>query len=368
MSNWNIRVLDLEPSTQCNAACPMCARSFQGLANTSVPVANLRPEALVTLRPLLNNLERLSMCGNYGDPILNADLTSLIDYCTSINPHCSTIIHTNGGARNVAWWQRLAQYPNLKVRFGIDGLEDTNSLYRRKVRWDILERNYRAFIDSGGTAEWKMIVFGHNQHQVEACRQRAKEEGFSNFSYVVTNRFTQGDKTVFTMHPDAEDVTPLTAADIDFDPAAFSASHSQRVKGVYSNGQYKQEDAAKPTIDGTPKPIAQRKFAYSDHVVPAENNISCYTQAEGIVYVSAAGDLYPCCHLGYPYGGQNKYDELEWLDKSKINLYNNSSDDVFAWFDEVERRWSQSNCLGTCTKVCSTAGKPNLYAVEELKG
>ena len=368
MSNWNIRVLDLEPSTQCNAACPMCARSFQGLANTSVPVANLRPEALVTLRPLLNNLERLSMCGNYGDPILNADLMSLIDYCTSINPHCSTIIHTNGGARNVQWWQRLAQYPNLKVRFGIDGLEDTNSLYRRKVRWDILERNYRAFIDSGGTAEWKMIVFGHNQHQVEACRQRAKEEGFSNFSYVVTNRFTQGDKTVFTMHPDAEDVTPLTAADIDFDPAAFSASHSQRVKGVYSNGQYKQEDAAKPTIDGTPKPIAQRKFAYSDHVVPAENNISCYTQAEGIVYVSAAGDLYPCCHLGYPYGGQNKYDELEWLDKSKINLYNNSSDDVFAWFDEVERRWSQSNCLGTCTKVCSTAGKPNLYAVEELKG
>ena len=84
------------------------------------------------------------------------------------------------------------------------------------------------------------------------------------------------------------------------------------------------------------------------------------------MYVSAAGDLYPCCHLGYPYGGQNKYDELEWLDKSKINLYNNSSDQIFKWFDEVERRWSQSNCLGTCTKVCSTSGKPNLYAVEDL--
>ena len=366
MSNWKIKVLDLEPSTQCNAACPMCARSFQGLLNTSVPVANLSVDALSTLRPYLNNLERLSMCGNYGDPILNPDLMSLIDYCISINPHCSTIIHTNGGARNVDWWQRLAQYPNLKVRFGIDGLEDTNSLYRRKVRWDILERNYRAFISAGGTAEWKMIVFGHNQHQVQACRARASQEGFSNFSYVVTNRFTQGDKTVFTMHPDAEDTTPLTAADIDFDPAKFEASHVNRTLGVYSSNAYAEEDSVKPRTSTTPSIIAQRAFAYSDHVVPAENNISCYTQAEGIVYVSAAGDLYPCCHLGYPYGGQNKYDELEWLDKSKINLYNNSSDQIFKWFDEVERRWSQSNCLGTCTKVCSTSGKPNLYAVEDL--
>ena len=346
----------------------MCARSFQGVLNQRVPVANLTVEALVSLRPYLNDLQRLSMCGNYGDPILNPHLTGLIDYCLTINPSCSTIIHTNGGARNEAWWANLAKYPWLKVRFGIDGLEDTNHLYRRKVRWDLLERNYRAFINAGGVAEWKMIVFGHNQHQVEATRARASQEGFANFSYVVTNRFTQGDKTVFTMHPDAEDSTPLTAADIDFDPAQFEASHQQRVKGVYNNTPSVKLDLDKPRISTTPTPIAQRAFTYSDAVVPADNNISCYTQQEGIVYVSAAGDLYPCCHLGYPYGGQNKYDDLKWLDKSKINLYNNSADEIFFWFDEVERRWSQSNCLGTCTKVCSKQGKPNLYAVEELKG
>lgn len=364
MTNWHIKVLDLEPSTQCNAACPMCARSFQGVLNKNVPVANLSVDALTTLRPYLNNLERLSMCGNYGDPILNPDLKSLIDYCKSINPDCSTIIHTNGGARSESWWRNLAQYDKLKVRFGIDGLSDTNHLYRRRVRWDLLERNYRAFIGAGGVAEWKMIVFGHNQHQVEACRQRAVDEGFSNFSYVVTNRFTQGDKTVFTMHPDADDTTPLTAADMDFDPSKFRASHAQRVKGVYDTGAYLE--AGKQPQSPTPTPIAQNKFNYSDTWQPADNNISCYTQQEGIVYVSAAGDLYPCCHLGYPYGGQNKYDDLAWLDRKTINLYNNSAEQIFAWFDEVERRWSQSNCLGTCTKVCSTEGKPNLYAVEAL--
>ena len=342
----------------------MCARSFQGVLNKNVPVANLSVDALTTLRPYLNNLERLSMCGNYGDPILNPDLKSLIDYCRSINPDCSTIIHTNGGARSERWWRSLAEYPWLKVRFGIDGLEDTNHLYRRRVRWDLLERNYRAFIDAGGVAEWKMIVFGHNQHQVEECRQRAIDEGFSNFSYVVTNRFTQGDKTVFTMHPDADDPTPLTAADLDFDPSRFEASHTQRVKGVYDTGAYQEQ--GKPTQSTTPTAIAQNKFEYSERITPQENNISCYTQQEGIVYVSAAGDLYPCCHLGYPYGGQNKYDDLSWLDRKTINLYNNSAEQIFEWFDEVERRWSQSNCLGTCVKVCSKLGKPNLYAVEEL--
>lgn len=342
----------------------MCARSFQGVLNKNVPVANLQVSALQTLRPYLNNLERLSMCGNYGDPILNPQLTDIIDYCLTINPSCSTIIHTNGGARTADWWRRLAEYPWLKVRFGIDGLEDTNSLYRRRVRWDLLERNYRAFIDAGGVAEWKMIVFGHNQHQVEACRQRAIDEGFSNFSYVVTNRFTQGDKTVFTMHPDAEDSTPLTAADLDFDPSKFSASHAQRVKGVYDTGAYLEDN--KPTQSTTPTTIPQVKFNYNNAVTPIQNNISCYTQQEGIVYVSAAGDLYPCCHLGYPYGGQNKYDDLSWLDKSSINLYNNTAEQCLAWFDEVETRWSQSNCLGTCTKVCSTQGKPNLYSVEAL--
>ena len=342
----------------------MCARSFQGVLNKRVPVANLTVEAIQTLRPYLDNLERLSMCGNYGDPILNPQLTDIIDYCKSVNPDISTIIHTNGGARTSDWWRRLAGYSKLKVRFGIDGLADTNHLYRRKVRWDILERNYRAFIDAGGVAEWKMIVFGHNQHQVDECRSRAADEGFSNFSYVVTNRFTQGDKTVFTMHPDADDTTPLVAADFDFDPAKFRASHDNRTKGIYNTGAYREE--GKPRQSTRPEEIEQRRFAYTDSWTPRENNISCYTQQEGIVYVSAAGDLYPCCHLGYPYGGQNKYDDLAWLDKSTINLYTNSPEQIFEWFDEVERRWSQSNCLGTCVKVCSTEGKPNLYAVEAL--
>ena len=365
--NWKIKVLDLEPSSYCNAACPMCARSFQGLENKNLKEYNLRAEALEPLRPYLGSLERLSMCGNYGDPILNKDLFELIDFTRSVNPDCSCIIHTNGGARNTEWWERLAQYPNLKVRFGIDGLEDTNHLYRRNVRWDILEKNYRAFIAAGGNAEWKFIVFKHNEHQVETARQRAMQEGFNNFMYVVTNRFTEGDKTVFAMHPDATDKTPLEATTLKFSYNDMTASHDARTTGIYSEPK-RLDETGKRKLTGEPEAIQQLPFQYNNSIQPRDNNISCYTQEEGIVYIGADGNMYPCCHLGYPYGGQNKYDQLSWLNKDDINLYKSTPEKIFKWFEEVERRWSQSNCLGTCIKVCSKKeGKPILFKTEELK-
>ena len=68
------------------------------------------------------------------------------------------------------------------VRFGIDGLEDTNHLYRRNVRWPTLMRNVRAFVEAGGNAEWDFIEFRQNQHQVEQARMLADELGFSMFN------------------------------------------------------------------------------------------------------------------------------------------------------------------------------------------
>ena len=38
-------------------------------------------------------------------------------------------MHTNGSGRNKNWWKELALL-NVKVIFGIDGLEDTHKLYR----------------------------------------------------------------------------------------------------------------------------------------------------------------------------------------------------------------------------------------------
>lgn len=361
-TSWDrIRTLDIEPSNYCNAACPMCARSFQGVDNPNLDLHNLKAETLFPLRPLLKNIRRLSMCGNYGDPILNKDIFDIIDFSREVKTQTSCIIHTNGGARDEGWWKRLAQYPNLKVRFGIDGLEDTNHLYRRNVRWDLLKRNWRAFIEAGGHAEWKMIVFKHNEHQVDQAQVMAREEGFRDFMFVVTNRFTEGDKTIFNMAPGAKDPTPLEATTLEYEWEKLDpkTSHHGRTMGIYSKLKGMQKSTG--TSASNQKIIVPRVFNYNEDIVEKDNGISCYTQREGIVYISANGDLYPCCHLGYPYGGQNVYDDLSWLDKESINLKGKQASEVMEWFNEVEKRWNQNNCLGTCIKVCSKLAKPNLF-------
>ena len=48
--------------------------------------------------------------------------------------------------------------------------------------------NARAFIAAGGNAHWDMLVYKHNQHQVDACEQLAKSMGFKWFRAKVSKR------------------------------------------------------------------------------------------------------------------------------------------------------------------------------------
>ena len=73
-------------------------------------------------------------------------------------------MNTNAGARDEAWWTELAQiYGRMgAVIFSVDGLRDTNHIYRQNVVWDNVERNMRAFINAGGRARWDFLIFEHN--------------------------------------------------------------------------------------------------------------------------------------------------------------------------------------------------------------
>ena len=50
-----------------------------------------------------------------------------------------------------------------------------------------------AFIAAGGSAHWDMLVFKHNQHQVDECEELARLMGFKWFRAKVSKRaFTNG--------------------------------------------------------------------------------------------------------------------------------------------------------------------------------
>ena len=76
----------------------------------------------------------------------------------------------------------------LVVIWGIDGLEDTNHLYRVNVEWNRLRENWRAYISAGGRAKWQFIVFNWNQHQLNEVKSYSESENFKGFNLIQSVR------------------------------------------------------------------------------------------------------------------------------------------------------------------------------------
>jgi len=131
------------------------------------------------------------MCGNYGDPAAGRYTMDIYHYFRQINPTITLGMNSNGALQTTFWWHelgRLFNRPRDYCVFSIDGLEDTNTVYRKNVNWGKLMSNAEAFIAAGGSAHWDMLVYRHNQHQVDDCEQLARDLGFKWFRAKVSKR------------------------------------------------------------------------------------------------------------------------------------------------------------------------------------
>jgi MoaA/NifB/PqqE/SkfB family radical SAM enzyme len=254
----------------------MCARNERGgHVNPQLPLTELSLESLRQILPVdfIRQLSKVYLCGNYGDPIMAKDCAAVFRYFREQNPKLNLGMHTNGGARDVAFWKDLAGSASY-VRFGIDGLRDTNHLYRQGVSWDLLERNVRAFIEAGGRAEWDFLVFKHNQHQVEEAKALAAEWGIQSFNIKTTSRF-------FSTHQ--QKLLPS----VQVRNAQNEPSHElQRTDDVQFENQFYAEQ----------EEIRLRYGSLQNYW--DQTQISCRVGLEKSLYLSADGLALPCCWVG----------------------------------------------------------------------
>ncbi len=188
------KVLHLEVTDVCQAACPQCKRETDPAFDKSIK-HHLTVEQLQAMfdETFIRNLDKMFMCGNYGDPAAGKYTLEIFKYFKSINQNITLGLNTNRAINNPEWWSNLASMFTGNgdyVVFSIDGLKDTNHIYRKNVVWDKLIKNVQAFISAGGSAHWEMLVFDHNQHQLAAAEQLARELGFNWFRAKVSKRFT----------------------------------------------------------------------------------------------------------------------------------------------------------------------------------
>lgn len=173
----DINHIVFEATSHCNSKCPHCPRFTEdGFLHPDLPLEHLHLEQLSGLDvSRLTNLQSVLFEGDKGDPVMSPELTKIIDmFPQSVN----ILISTNGGIRSTDWWENLATRPNVGVLFSIDGLDDTNHLYRVNVDWNKVLENASAYINAGGSAVWRCLIFKHNQHQIDEIRNKALDMGF----------------------------------------------------------------------------------------------------------------------------------------------------------------------------------------------
>jgi MoaA/NifB/PqqE/SkfB family radical SAM enzyme len=260
-----IKQVHLEITNNCQASCPMCSRNISGgLPNDLIKVHNWSLEDFKTIMnpTLLSQLHGYYFCGTFGDPMLNDNLIEMCRYSTEVAPNVQIAIHTNGSARSTKWWTELAQaLPNDHfVVFALDGLADTQALYRVGTDFNKIIKNAKAFIDAGGKAEWCFIKFKHNEHQVEEARQMAKELGFAEFRLKNSSRFI---------------IEPKKAV-------------------LNKDGQVTHY--IEPATD-TPLTFIDRKAIAAYKEIVADSDINCKAQNDREIYIDAYKDFYPCCWI-----------------------------------------------------------------------
>jgi MoaA/NifB/PqqE/SkfB family radical SAM enzyme len=344
----SIRQVHLELTDKCNASCPQCPRNDGGgPVNPDLPQTELSLDDVKAIftPEFVAQLGNLYACGNYGDPVVARDCLEIFQYFRSCNPDIKLGIHTNGGTRSVDFWQGLGLLlPKGKgyVRFGIDGLEDTNHIYRRGVRWPTLMRNVKKFIEAGGNAEWDYLVFRHNEHQVEQARALANELGFTLFNVKKTGRFMDWNK-------------------IEYIPSTPIKNRGGEIIGQLErplNPTYQNQALAEL------QDLKGRYGSMDRYLDRAE--IQCKVQAKNSIYVSAEGHVLPCCwlatHLHHP-AARMRAEILSLLDglggTSHIDGRRRGVRAVVEdqFFQKlIPESWSKPNCaqgkLRTCARVC----------------
>jgi len=236
----SIKVLHLETTTVCNAACPQCARENPILYNDKTDRCALSLDQIKELFDIefIKQLDKVFACGDFGDPAASRETLTIFKFFRSVNPAIELGMNTNGGIQNTKWWEQLGNVIDFCV-FSIDGLKDTNHIYRKNVNFSKVIKNAEAFIKTGASAHWDMLVFDYNKHQVNDCLNLAKDLGFSWFRAKVSKRF----KT-----------TPVAGFE---PPKGFKLPESSKSK-----------------------------------------QIKCHALEEKSLYVAATGEIYPCCWIG----------------------------------------------------------------------
>ena len=287
----------IEPTSKCTLECPLCDRTW---FYETFKKRNLHEINIDHIVKFVGVNAEVSMCGNNGDPIYHSEFLELCKKFKDNN--CRLSISTNGSAKTETWWQKLKSILNNDdcITFALDGLEDTNHLYRKNAKWDSIMTAVKILKDNDFKMIWQFIPFKHNQHQIHDASNLSKELGFDEFKLLPSNRWL-GNKELM---PDKE----------------YTDNYHEHQKAVLIDKNY--EAGMEPNC--------------LKNELPSNN-----------LYIDSEGDFYPCCWMGtYRY----RYKSVFSPKQKQFNIKDNTLSQILEknnikdFFDSTKQFTSAHEC------------------------
>jgi MoaA/NifB/PqqE/SkfB family radical SAM enzyme len=348
----DIKEVHLEVTQRCQASCPMCDRNQNGGAeNPHITNAELTIEDCKRIfKPeFIKQLKTMYMCGNLGDPIVANDTLEIFKYFREHNKDMWLSMNTNAGARNEDWWTELAKTFGKMgaVIFSVDGLRETNHIYRQGVNWDNVERSMKSFTSAGGRARWDFLIFQHNEHQVDEAEALAKEWGFEKFIKKKSGRFV------------TTDIKPK------------DEHQAVNRKGEETNKIAKPSESNVNLALLKQKEIEKSYGSMKDYFDKC--SIDCKVAKQGSIFITAEGLLMPCCWTaGRMYKWWHKDPRVEQIwdhidaagGKEGISVIENDIEQVVNGnlINSITDSWTLSSIekgkLGVCATKCGSEFDP----------
>lgn len=359
---WQLYHWHFEVSGKCTLQCPRCPRND----TAKVPWINKELDLEFfkrTLPPKLlkSQVQRITMCGDIGDPIYASEYLEIIDYIKTQNSRIHVYTITNGSYRKDSWWKDFAKISNEydTVNFSVDGYDNaSNNLYRVNSDWDSIMTGMDIMCNqSSAFVYWASIIFSFNQDHIARIKSQATDLGCDGLQFTYSTKF--GSKYGSAYGGDNDNL----------EPRAEFISKTHRYERYFVALSTRQPPTQQ-YLEHNRQKFIEIKHQHNQFVTPM-----CLIGNRGL-YVSADGVLHPCSWVSYPYvsiGTERKTinfkDSLHQMYRDRFSLQQRSLDEVlndpiwnklFTTFDDPAKAWVE------CEQKCHCSLVDENYAVGYL--
>ena len=334
LATWHFHI---EISSKCTLRCPRCARQEvpDGLVNTELDLEFFKRN--FTAEFVLANVEKITFCGDDGDPIYAHDLIPVIRYIKSIKP-VEIVIITNGSHKKSSWWQELGSVLDEQdtVHFSIDGYNnESNNLYRVNSDFDSITAGIRELKTSSACRlVWAAIAFKFNELYINYMENLAKQLDMDAFQLTKSTKFG-------TVYPSYGENDPL-------EPSKQFVSSSHRF----------ERDVVVLSLRGLNNRVNPTNLRLYQSVREI-NGVRplCEIGNKGL-YIDAQGRLFPCCWVANRYAHNSEWKGIANKFDLNVRTLTDAVTDDF-WSTTFQNyNWQE------CQTKCATGRVDEKYATQ----